>query len=349
MNRSVKNGLNQFLSALVTIVLALIIGAVLVYISGNDPREAYGMLIKGAFSSKSRFSEVLIKMVPLTLMAMGLSIAYKTQLWNIGADGQFTMGAILSILPGIYLGLPTFILIPISLCLAAIGGGLWCGLAGWLKNRFNANEVITTLMLNYIASYLLSFLVYGPMMDPDGGGFPQSRLIREAYELPRFIPSLRVHSGIYVTIIVVIAMFFFWRTKAGVQIELVGQGEKVATYAGLNVKKTMILSMVLSGALCGLAGWTEVYGVQSRLLDGLASGYGNTATIIALLGGLHPLGILVSSFFFSVLLAGAATMQRMTEVPYSVVDIIEGLIIVFVIARTALKFTKKGRKAGKQV
>ena len=350
MNSKIINSIKQFVIAVLTIVLALAVGAILVRISGNDPAEAYTILFRGALGSKARISEVLVKMIPLTLMALGMSIAYKAQLWNIGANGQLTIGAILAILPGIYLGLPTVILLPLSLILSVLGGALWCGLAAWLKNRFNANEVITTLMLNYIATYFLAFLVYGPMMDPDGGGFPQSKVLPDVYHLPLFSAQMRIHGGIVVAVIVILMMFFFWRTNLGVKIDLIGQGDKIATYAGVNVKKTVMVAMLISGALCGLAGWNEVYGVQYRLLEGLSSGYGDIATIIALLGGLNPLGIVIASFFFSALLVGGATMQRMTEVPYSVVDIIQGLVIVFVIARTAIHFgwpqklLRKGKK-----
>ena len=316
MNSKIINSIKQFVIAVLTIVLALAVGAILVRISGNDPAEAYTTLFRGALGSKARISEVLVKMIPLTLMALGMSIAYKAQLWNIGANGQLTIGAILA----------------------------------WLKNRFNANEVITTLMLNYIATYFLAFLVYGPMMDPDGGGFPQSKVLPDVYHLPLFSAQMRIHGGIVVAVIVILMMFFFWRTSLGVKIDLIGQGDKIATYAGVNVKKTVMVAMLISGALCGLAGWNEVYGVQYRLLEGLSSGYGDIATIIALLGGLNPLGIVIASFFFSALLVGGATMQRMTEVPYSVVDIIQGLVIVFVIARTAIHFgwpqklLRKGKK-----
>ena len=223
MNSKIINSIKQFVIAVLTIVLALAVGAILVRISGNDPAEAYTILFRGALGSKARISEVLVKMIPLTLMALGMSIAYKAQLWNIGANGQLTIGAILAILPGIYLGLPTVILLPLSLILSVLGGALWCGLAAWLKNRFNANEVITTLMLNYIATYFLAFLVYGPMMDPDGGGFPQSKVLPDAYHLPLFSAQMRIHGGIVVAVIVILMMFFFWKTNLGVKIDLIGQ------------------------------------------------------------------------------------------------------------------------------
>lgn len=162
MNSKIINSIKQFVIAVLTIVLALAVGAILVRISGNDPAEAYTTLFRGALGSKARISEVLVKMIPLTLMALGMSIAYKAQLWNIGANGQLTIGAILAILPGIYLGLPTVILLPLSLILSVLGGALWCGLAAWLKNRFNANEVITTLMLKSLRRLRSSLFLLHP-------------------------------------------------------------------------------------------------------------------------------------------------------------------------------------------
>jgi simple sugar transport system permease protein len=140
-------------------------------------------------------------------------------------------------------------------------------------------------------------------------------------------------------ILIIVLMFFFWKTSLGYKVDLIGQGEKVSTYAGVNVKRTIIITMMLSGAFAGLAGWNETFGVQYRLLEGISSGYGDIAVVIALLGELNPLGIVVSSFFFSILMVGGACMQRMTNVPYSIVDVIQGLIIIFVIARTAIKIT----------
>jgi simple sugar transport system permease protein len=324
--------------AVVMIVVALLIGAILVILSGNSPFEAYSTIISGAFGSKQRLSELFVKMIPLTIMAYGVSIAFKAQLWNIGADGQFIIGAIASAAIGIYVNLPSYIIVPVSVLSAMLAGALWAGLAGWLKTKFNANEVITTLMFNYIATYFLAFLVYGPMMDPNGE-LAQSKVLNDSLKIPLLFSNLRIHGGIIIMILIIVLMFFFWKTSLGYKVDLIGQGEKVSTYAGVNVKKTIIITMMISGAFAGLAGWNETYGVQYRLLEGISSGYGDIAVVIALLGELNPLGIVVSSFFFSILKVGGASMQRMTNVPYSIVDVIQGLIIIFVIARTAFKIT----------
>ncbi len=332
----IKNLLINLIPSLITIFIALFIGAILIIFSGNNPIEAYAYMIRGAFGSKQNISETMVKTIPLTMMALGTSIAFKNQLWNIGGDGQFIIGALFSTSIGLSLNLPSWIMLPLSLIAAFLGGGLWSALAGWLKAKFNANEVITTLMLNYIASFILAYLVYGPMMDPNGFGFPQTPLLKDSYHLGLFSQETRIHMGIFVAIALIIIMIFFWKSKLGYKIELMGQGEQVARYAGINAKKMMILTMMLSGGLAGVAGWNEVYGLHYRLMTDIASGYGSMAIVIALLGNLNPIGIAISSFFFSILLVGGNTMQRMTTIPYSIVNIIQGLVVIFVITRATL-------------
>lgn len=324
------------MSAVFTIVIALLIGAVLITWSGTNPIEAYTELFKGAFSTTHRLFETLLKAIPLLIMGLGVSIAFKNLIWNIGLDGQFTIGAIFALAVGIYLPLPAYILLPLSIAAGILGGALWSGLAGLLKVKFNANEVITTLMLNYVASYFLAYLVYGPMKDPKGFDFPQTPLIPDSLKLPLFIPAERLHYGVFIVVILVILMIFFWRSTLGFRIELMGQGQGVSEYAGVKTRRTMIISMMLSGAFAGLAGWMEVYGVQYRLMTDVSSGYGNIAIVVALLGALNPIGITVAAFFFAALMVGGNSMQRMTDVPYTIVNIIQGLIIIFVITRSML-------------
>jgi len=335
-NKLINSAVNTA-AAVITIFLALFVGGILISFSGNDPIETYQVLLKGAFGSKLRISETFVKMIPLTLIALGTSIAYKSQLWNIGGDGQFIMGAIAATAVGLYIKLPAPIVLVLSFAIAMVCGGLWAGLAGWLRTRFQANEVITTLMLNYIATYFLAFMVYGPMQDKSGYDFPQSDVLADALHLPLLAEGLRVHVGVFIAAAAVVLVFFFWKSTQGFRTDLIGQGSLISRYAGINVSRTVIITMILSGAMAGAAGWTEIYGVQYRLLEGVSSGYGNLAIVIALLGGLDPIGICVASFFFSALLVGGAVMQRMTEVPYAVVDVIQGLIIVFVITRTAFQ------------
>lgn len=323
------------LATALMVAVALVIGGILITLTGNKAFETYGVMLSSAFASKRKITELFVKLIPILLMALGISVAFRAKLWNIGAQGQFTMAAIASTAVGLYVKGPAPVVMVLAFLASVVAGGLWAMLAGWMKNRFNANEVITTLMLNYIADYFLLYLINGPMQDPYSD-LTQSDILPDSLHLPVLMPLTRLHTGIFVLIVVIVLMIFFWKTSLGYKIDLVGQGSKIATYAGLNVKKTVLQTMFISGALSGIAGWNEVYGIQYRLLDGMGTGYGDIANIIALMGALNVAGICVAAIFFSILLCGGAGMQRMTEVPYSVVSVIEGLIIVLVIARDAL-------------
>ena len=342
MSRGMKEGLRTLLITVLLVVAAMLLGGVLIYLSGHNPAAAYAAIVRGAFGSKMKISELFVKLIPILILALGVSVAYRAQLWNIGASGQFIMGTIAAAAIAIYTPFPFVIRIPLSLLAAITAGGAWAGLAGFLKNRFNANEVITTLMLNYIANYFLLYLINGPMQDPTSD-LSQSSLIPDEMRLTRLFGTYRIHTGIFLLLAVIAFMFVFWRTSAGYRVTLLGQGEKVATYAGMHVGRTVLMTMCLSGALAGLAGWIELFGIQFRILDGIAADYGNTATIIALLGALKVPGIIAAAAFFSVLLCGGASMQRMTEVDYSVVNVMEGLIIILIITKDRISGWFAGR------
>ena len=351
MNKKLKQTLITLGETLAMLVIALLVGALLVIISGNDPVEAYEAMLTGAFGknplkNQMKIYELLVKVIPLMLMAFAMSIAFKAQLWNIGAGGQFVMGAIASTAVALYVPIPIPARIVLSFVTAIAAGALWGWLAGRLKVRFNANEVITTLMLSYIANCILLWLINGPMQDPYSD-LTQSDIIPEEMFLPRLIGNYRLHSGIYILLAVAVIMCFFWKTPLGYRIDLTGQGKKVATYAGVDVDKTIQITMLISGGLAGLAGWIEMFGILHRLFPDIASNYGDIANIIALLGGLNPYGIMASSFFFAVLINGGSSMNRMTEVPYSIVDVIQGLIIIFVIAKVILHRKNLSKTANK--
>ena len=267
---------------------------------------------------------------------LDFSVAFKNQMWNIGGDGQFTAGAICAAFVALNFPLPTVLLLPATFLAAFAGGAVLGGIVGFLRAKFNANEVITTLMMNYIAIYMLSYLVKGPMMDPAGFGFPQTALIDVSLRLPILMQGTRLHFGLIIALILIIIGFFFWRSVLGFRIQVAGESRDVAQYCGINVPKTIVITMVISAGLAGVAGWIEVFGIHYRLLEDIAGGYGTLAIVVALLANLNPLGIIVSSFFFSALLVGGSTMQRLAGVPFSLVDIILGLTIIFVISRVVL-------------
>lgn len=345
MKRQLFKNLNTLWQTVTVVLIALLIGGIFILFSGENVIQCYGVLVDGALGSASRISEVLVKVVPLMLLALGTSIAFRAQMWNIGVEGQMLVGAVLSAAVGLYLPLPTWLLMALAPVFGMIGGGLWGMIAGWLRVRFNANEVITTMMLNYVALHLLAYMVYGPMQEQGGYNYPQSNSIPYALQLKPLANGVRVNSSLYVAIIVLVLMFLFWRSRFGFTVDLLGQGLKVANYAGCRANRSMIQTMIMSGAIAGLVGWIEVFGIHFRLLEGVGSGYGNLAVVIALLGNLTPLGILLSSFLISILLVGGATMQRLTAVPFSIIDIIQGLVIVFLITRPLIEKRISLRKA----
>ena len=306
-NKLVRNAGREVLGTVLMVIVALLIGAVLVVLSGNQPGEAYSTMLRGAFGSTQKITELFVKLIPTLIMALGVSVAFRAQLWNIGAEGQFIMGSICSIVVALYLPVPIPLRMVIAFAAAVVAGGLWAGLAGWLKTRFNANEVITTLMFNYIANYLLLYLINGPMQDPYSD-LSQTDLIPDGMRLAKLIGTYRLHAGIFLMLLVVLIMIFFWRTTLGYRINLVGQGEKVATYSGVRVKQTVVVTMCISGAFSGLAGFIETFGINYRLLDGIAGDAGNIATIVALLGSLNVYGVIAAAMFFSVLLCGGCLL-----------------------------------------
>jgi general nucleoside transport system permease protein len=326
----------ELLRTVATIVAALLVGALLLMAAGYSPLDAYSALVTGAFGSLSRFAETMVKATTLIIIGIGMSIAFRAKMWNIGGEGQYMMGSILAVAVGLYVPGPAFLMIPLTMIMAFLGGAIWSGIPGFLKTKFNANEVITTLMFNYVALYFLNWIIRGPMKDPEGFGFPQSRMLNEVLHLPSILPGTRLHAGLILALLLVVLAALFWRSKTGFRIQMVGESHEVSRYSGLNVPRTLLLSMILSGGIAGLAGWSEVFGIHFRLIDSISSGYGTLGIVVALLGNLEPVGILVSSVFFAALLTGGTSMQSLAGMPFSLVIVIEGLVIIFTISRVLL-------------
>jgi general nucleoside transport system permease protein len=322
-------------SAAISIGIAVLIGALLLLANGRNPLEAYQSLLYGAFGTVGRFTETLVKATPFLLMAIAVSVSFRCQVWNIGVEGQFMIGAIFSTWVALnFVALPPILLVPLTFVAAIIGGALWSGIAGVLKAHMNVNEVITTSMLNYIAFYLVSFLVSGPMMDPQGFNFPQSQIIPEALQLPRLVAGTRLNAAFLVALALVVAALFFWRSTLGFRTRVVGANRRVAHYVGLNVKRTFILVSLITGGIAGIAGWGEIFGIHFRLIEEISRGMGSLAIVVALLGELHPIGMIVSSFLFAALVVGGNAMERSAGVPFALVDVIQGSVILLILARS---------------
>jgi general nucleoside transport system permease protein len=335
--------LSKVVSPLAAIFFALVLSGIAIHILGFSPSGAYNGLVRGSLGSVKALTETLVKMVPLVFTGLGFAVAKRCGLINIGAEGQLYMGGLFSTAVGIYWSfLPAPLHLLAALAAGALGGGIWGALAGWFKVRFGASEVITTIMLNYIAIHFISYLVTGPMKEPRGD-FPQTTQVAISAQLPRFLAGTRLHTGIFLAILALLFFYYFlWKTATGYEMRVVGMNPEAARYAGMNIGRSSILSMFMAGAFSGLAGATEILGVQYRLFQNFSPGYGFDGIAVALLGRNSPLGILFSGFLFGVLRAGANMMQMLAKVPVSVIAIMQALVILFVVGRSFFE-TRKTR------
>ena len=326
----------HILLPLAGVLAALILGAIMLVILRADPIAAYAALINGAVGSVSGITQSLVKATPLLLVGLGICIAFRANVINIGGEGQIILGALMATwFPLTFSTWPGWLLIPATLIMGFLAGAAWGFVPGILKARLKVNEILSTIMMNSIAAQLMNLLIRGPLMDPAGisaGTYlAQSARLPEQVWLPRLVPQTLLHAGAIVALVLAVLVYFFlWRTTIGYRIRAVGLNPDASRYAGINVPFYQALSMTLAGGFAGLAGVIEVIGVQHRLLDGITSGYGFTGIVAALLGSLHPLGLIPASILFGGLLVGANQMQRAVQVPSSLINAILGLVVLFV-------------------
>lgn len=334
--------LNYIVVPLLAGGLALLVGAFIILALGKNPIDAYIGMIQGAFGSPNAIADSLVKAGPLIFVGVGICIAYRGGVINIGGEGQIIMGALAATITVLQLrALPGILLIPLALAAGFVSGGFWGSIAGFLKARFRVNEVLSTVMLNVIAVQIMTYLLHGVLMDPteldNSIHIPQTERLPLWADLPRLVPT-RLHIGILIGIIVAILIYILlWRTTVGYRIRAVGFNAVAAKYAGIPVNLYQILAITLSGALSGLAGAVEVLGVNHRLFtDGSAAGFTGSAgfngIVVALFGGLHPLGTIPAAFLFGALLTGANSLQRTVQVPSAFVTTLDGLVVIFVVA-----------------
>jgi simple sugar transport system permease protein len=317
---------------------AFAIGALLIALSGKPPLESYGVFIFSAFGNLNNWGETLVKTTPLLLAGLGTALSFRARIFNIGAEGQIYLGALGAASVGLFLtGLPPFIGIPLILIAGFITGGAWGGIAGFLKKQFRANEIIVTLMLNYVAIQLTSFLVSGPWRDPMGTE-PYTARFSEGTILPVLLPKTRLHAGIFVAVAATLIIMWVVRsTVYGYRITVAGANEEAARYGGIKTGRLVLVTMFISGGLAGLAGVSEVAGLHHRVLEAFSPGYGYTAIAIAMLGRTQPAGVAIAAFFFAALVIGMSGMQDFVGVPVSIVFIIEGLVLLFVLGSDAFR------------
>jgi simple sugar transport system permease protein len=330
--------LYQFLVSFLALIVALILGGILISMAGGDPFRSYAHIARASFGSTGVLSDTIVKATPLILVGLACTVAFSMRLWNIGAEGQLYMGAFgastVVLLPILPADTSPWIFIPVMIIAGALAGALWGSIPGLLKAYLNVNEIITSLMLNYVAFAWVNFFIFAVWSE---GGFQMSPMFPKTAWLPRLadyaesIPAFRgltTHLGFILGLILAFVVWFIlYRSKWGYEIRLIGDNPRAAEYAGLNIKRNIILVMMLSGGLAGLAGMSEITGVVHRLQGSISPGYGFTGIIIAWLARLNPFAVVIVSILFGALLLAGREIQ-----PSGIPKMIQGIILVCLIA-----------------
>ncbi len=315
------------------IVIIVVLMSVAMIVAGTNPIDGFSALILGSLGGRSQIGETLVTTSALLFPSLGIALAFRAGLFNIGAEGQLLIGALLAGAFGGAVVMPPFLAIVIMLVLGAIGGGIWGAIAGWMKAKLRANEIISTLMLNFVAQYVTLWLVTQWLMGPAAIG-AETAWLPDTYWLPTLIPHTRLSIGILIAIaIAVLLRFLFARTVFGYELRVAGEAPEAARRNGINLPRLTWLSLTLSGAIAGVGGATIVAGELHRFNTQLSPGYGYVAIAVALVGDLDPLKVCVASFFFGILEAGGLAMQASAQVPKDTIHVIEGIIILVLAAR----------------
>ncbi|MCO5733735.1 ABC transporter permease [Rhizobium sp. SSA_523] len=332
--RASASGLFAIVSPLLALALTLGFGALMFWLLGKDPGHAlYSFFIEPLLEVWS-LHELAIKAGPLILIAVGLAVCYRSNNWNIGAEGQFTIGAITgSILPILVPQWHSPMVLPLMLVMGAIGGALFAAIPALLKTRFNTNEILVSLMLVYIAQLFLDWLVRGPWRDPKGFNFPQSISFAPEAVLPEMLESGRAHFGVVFALVAALCVWFMMRFMLkGFEVSVLGRSERAGRFAGFSARRMVWFSMMLSGGLAGLAGISEVSGSIGHLQPSISPGYGFTAIIVAFLGRLNPLGIIASGFVLALTYLGGEAAQLSIGISDKVTRVFQGLLLFFVLS-----------------
>jgi ABC-type uncharacterized transport system permease subunit len=341
MSRELRRRLvSAVLIPVISVAFGFVVAGIAVVATGSDPFAAFYALFQGAFTNPRAFPETLVAMVPYIFLGLAVALGFRAGLFNIGAEGQFYLGAIFGVLAGNSLqGVPGIIHIPLALAFGMLGGFIWGAVPGFLKARFGAHEVITTIMLNYVAFQLTDFLINkGPMSDPHSTA-PRTPFIDPLVQLPLIWPGTRLHLGLILAIIAVpLVWFLIERTTVGFRIRTVGFSQGAARAAGISVAGTLVLTMGISGALAGLAGADEILGVSHYMPASFSVGYGFDSIAVALLARSNPWAILPSAFLFGAMRNGAAFMQLETQVSSDLISIVQAIVIMFVAAPVMVRW-----------
>ncbi len=332
--RPVQSAWMAYASPFLAGLLTLVSGALVFAALGKDPVVALKTFLILPLSDSYGVAELCVKATPILLCALGLSVAYKANVWNIGAEGQLLMGGLMgSALAVQFTDSDSVLLLPSILLMGAFAGALWALLAAFLKTQFNTNEILTTIMLNYIAFNLLQYAVHGPLKDPHGFNFPESALFSDAARLPILWEATRVHLGF---VFALVAGFGVWllmnKSFVGFQTRVLGNDPRAARMAGFKEKRLVWMVLMISGGLAGIAGVGEVAGPIGQLVPVISPGYGYAAIIVAFLGRLHPVGVLLASFLMALLYMGGEMVQIELNLPLALTSMFQGMLLFFLLA-----------------
>ena len=323
----------RWTAPLIAIAATLVVGSLLFWALGKPVVESFHVFFIQPMETSYGWSELLIKACPLILIAEGLAIGFKARIYNIGAEGQLIIGALFGGGVAIYMdGSDSAWVIPAMVVAGAIGGALWGALPAWLRTHFNAQETLTTLMLTYVATFILSYMVHGPWRDPGGMNFPQSIMFGDSALFSILLEDSRVNTSVYMTLFAVIAFWLFnARSFMHFQLEVGGHAPAASRYAGFSARQTVWFSLVMSGMTAGLAGVGEIAGPVGQLNLNISPGYGFAAIIVAYLGRLHAFGIVLAGFLLALIYLGGEAAQVSLQMPFAITGIFQGMLLFFLL------------------
>ncbi len=311
------------------VLTTMAISVIPILIAGGDVWKSFYYLFYGALGTKYNLLETFVKASPLMLTGLAVAFAFRAKFWNIGAEGQLLAGALVATVVGInWGGLPGFLALPAVMIFGFLAGGIWAAIPAFLKTKLNVDDVVTTLLLNYVMLYIMGALLFGPLQQP-GSSWPRSPEIVEFAKYPILVARSRFHFGIPLALVMVFVIWFInKKTVFGFRSRAVGINPRASFFGGIKTNSVILWTALISGGLAGLAGVGELCAIQYRLISDISPGYGYTGIVIAMLGNLHPVGVLFASIFFSVIIVGAQTMSRMTGVPSYIAEVIQGIALI---------------------
>ncbi|WP_442602294.1 ABC transporter permease [Paenibacillus sp. KN14-4R] len=345
---TIKQQAKALAHPLAALAIGLIVGALAILLVGGSVFETYGQMWKGAFGSTYFFTNTLTRAVPIILIGLGLALAFRAGFFNLGAEGQLVLGGIAAALTALYLPGPGWMKLIGALLAGIVSGGLWSAFAGWLDAKFKVNLLITTLLLNYVATLFAGYLVANPFKDTKGSAaLAQSAMIDKSAWLPKLMAGSSLHAGFIIAVIATIVLFWIMRrTVFGYEMNMTGSNPFFAMYGGIKSLPMVVTTMFISGGFAGLAGAVEVLGMQYRYLDGALTSpnYAWSGLMAALLAGSNPIGTAFAAILLAALQTGAMGVERNTEVPLEIASVIQAVIVVFVSAKFSYAFIKRKKE-----